>query len=187
VDILTPSSDFRGKSAFNRRVMDILLTEGMFNLEHIRRGKVINEAKFSNGVVNVGKQYMLNAAFLGGTVGSTWFLGLIDGTAGTPILNDADSMAGHTGWSEFAYYDETVRQTWAKAIVTLNNTVASTGPAVFTIAATVPDGAFVAGGFLCNNNTKGGSTGTLWATGLHNNPVPVEEDDLFRLNYTTGL
>ena len=173
----------------SRSFSDLLESKGRFPLTHYRKSKAglylpIAELDFSNGVTDAGKTYLLEAGFNAGTQASSWFLGLIAG-ATTPVLANSDTSASHTGWSEFLSYTESVRQTWTKG-TTAGNTVTGSSASIFTIG-TVATNTFVTGGFLISNNTKAGTTGILWSTGLFTNPVPVQATDIFKLGYLTGL
>lgn len=161
--------------------------QGNFHFEHWRNGQLLNTVLFPNGATNTGKQHLLGVEFCSTAQITTWYLGLIDGTAGTPAVDPTDTPVSHTGWVEFAYYNETVRQTWVNAINSPTNQVISTGAAQFTVSNAVPVSAFVAGGFLCSSNAKSGTAGTLYATGLFPNAIPVLATDVFKLNYATGL
>ena len=161
--------------------------QGQFGLEHWRGGLCIGIYPFKNNSTNVGKQYLLGTGFNSVQQITGWFLGLIDGTAGTPVLDATDVSNGHTGWAEFTTYNETNRQAWTKSPSPSTNQMVSSAPSQFTVSSGVAANAFIAGGFLISNNTKGGTTGTLYAQGLLPNAVPVQESDIFKLNYTTGL
>lgn len=160
---------------------------GCFQGELWRNGKLITIVSFSNGATDVGKQYLLGAGFNAVTPITTWYLGLIDASGGTPILAPTDTMATHTGWNEFILYNETTRQTWAKTLNTLTNQMVSSAAAQFNIPSSFTGTGSLGGGFLVSNNTKNGTTGTLWATGVFNSPVPIQASDEFRLNYVAGL
>lgn len=161
--------------------------EGRFVLEQWRDGELISTLEFPNGATDAGKQYLLGAAFAGVTPATVWYFGIINGTGSTPALLNSDVAGSHTGWTEFVLYDETVRQTWVKAINTGTNSMNSSAPAAITISTGLPTSPFIAGAFLISDNTKGGATGTLYATGLYPVPVPIQTTDVFKMNYTTGL
>lgn len=169
-----------------RTIITLPELKGDFLFELLRKGKKIAEIPFPNGATNVGKQYVLGSAFAGVTPITTWYIGLIDGTDGVPTIAADDTMASHD-WDEFGYYDEASRQTWTKAINTLTNQMAASAPAQFTVSSGVPVSGKVAGAFLVSVSTKAGSTGTLYAHGLFPSSVPVENDDIVRINYVTGL
>jgi hypothetical protein len=160
---------------------------GKFKGELWRNGRLIGKYSFNNGATDEGKEYLLGAGFNAITPISTWYLGLIDGTSGVPTLAASDTMAAHIGWDEFTLYDETTRQSWAKSFDSLTNRMISSAAAQYTIQASFTGTGYLAGGFLVSNNTKTGSTGLLWATGVYGSMVPVQALDIFKLNYITGL
>jgi hypothetical protein len=60
----------------------------------------------------------------------------------------------------------------------------SSSPAIFTINA----GATIGGAFLISNNTKGGTTGTLFsAADFSGGDKPVLSGDTFNVTYTLNL
>jgi len=113
---------------------------------------------FDNTVVTVGKALLLNAMFAGTTPITTWYLGLVDG-ASAPSYSVADTMASHAGWSEVVPYANATRPA-AVFTATATNSIAAAA-ATFNINGT----ATVAGAFLVSNNTKSGTTGTLYSAG----------------------
>lgn len=116
--------------------------------------KWVEEVK--NTVVDVGLTDMLDVYFTAGTATSAanWRVGL---TTGSPTPASGDSMSSHGGWTEWQTYDEASRQAWghAAAGLTMTNSTALT----YTSSS---DTQTVGGGFLVNNATKGGTTGTLF-------------------------
>ena len=112
-----------------------------------------------NLVTNAGLNHLLDVALSGGSQVTTWYVGLT-GTA--PEAAPGDTMASHSGWTEVTAYDESNRVTWTDGGVS-NGSVSNAGSAAeFTIST---DSTTVGGAFLVSNNTKGGSTGTLYAVG----------------------
>ena len=113
---------------------------------------------FDNAVVTVGKALLLNVMFASGSASANWYLGLVNG-ATAPSYSDSDTMASHAGWSETVPYSNATRPA-AVFTTTATNSIAAAA-ATFNINAT----ATVAGAFLVNNNTKSGTTGTLYSAG----------------------
>src|SRR5690606_5220765 len=112
-----------------------------------------------NLVTNAGLDYLLDAGLSGGTQVTTWYVGLTDG-APTPAAGD--TMASHAGWTEVTAYDESTRVAWTDGGVS-NQSVSNSGSAAeFTIST---NSTTVGGAFLVSENTKGGSSGTLYAVG----------------------
>lgn len=157
--------------------------ENIVILEHYRmqksgRMKLIDIDRTHNGIVTVGKNSLFDVAFRAQTQLTAWYFGLIVNT-GTPTLAAADTMSSHSGWTEFTDYTESNRVQWspdAAASGSITNTTAST----FNINAT----GSVYGMFLASNNTKSGTTGTLWATAAFSAPKSVVNTDQIKLTYT---
>jgi len=113
--------------------------------------------KFENLVVDEGLDYLLDVGLADGTKIGTWYLGL---TSSSPSVAAGDTLASKS-WSEVEDYDEANRQTWVAGSVSGKSVSNTAAPAEFTIDDTVT----VGGAFLASNNTKGGTTGTLYAAG----------------------
>lgn len=170
---------------------------GEFIVEHWRRGRRINEYRVQNGIVNEGKNKLLNVMFDGGTQITTWYLGLID-NSGYTALADADNydnidQAGN-GWDEFKNYTDgnngdntTTRPEWptdpASAQSITNSTVA-----VYNITGSgTVKGVFAVGG--TGSQTKGHHAAgpTLWATALFTSgDVTVQNGDQLKVTYTVS-
>lgn len=163
-----------------RSIEDILDIKGFYPIiEHWRDGEKIGEYSLENGVTNVGKDYILNAGFNSGTQVATasWVIGLIDNASYT-ALAAADTMASHTGWIEFTGYNQANRVAWGQANSS-GQSVTNGTPATFDLTA---NGTLV-GIFIVSQNTKGGTTGTLWSTGTFSSTVPVSTGDQFKITY----
>lgn len=120
-------------------------------------GKLKWVEEFDNLVTDVGINDLLDKYFKGSTYSATWFVGL----KGTGSAAVGDTMASHGGWSEVTGYSEANRQTLTLGTVSAKSVDNSASKATFNINATVT----VAGAFTVTNNTKGGSTGTLYGAG----------------------
>ena len=132
------------------------LLNGLWTFEHIRGGKVIHRETVKNMIVNAGLDYLLDVALSGGSQLSTWYVGLI---SATPTIAAGNTMGSHAGWTEVTDYSQANRVTWSDGGVS-GQSVDNTGsPAAFSINASVT----VGGAFLTSNNTKGGTTGTLFS------------------------
>ena len=154
-----------------------LKMRGFFTIEVIREGKVIHKERVRNAIVNVGLDYALSVALDGGSQIGNWYIGLVD-NAGWSGFNASDTMASHGTWSELQSYDETTRPEWAPDAPsgqTISNSVAVT----FTINATET----IKGVFITSNSTKGGTTGTLWATAGFTSTIPVASTDVLKVTY----
>jgi hypothetical protein len=151
-------------------------------------GKLKWEDKNHNLVVNTGLQYMCGTALTSVTQVTSWFVGLITGPGSGTTIAAGDTMASHAGWTEAVPYSNATRPacTFATA-TTANPSVAtnSASPASFSINAT----ATVAGAFLTSNNTKSGTTGTLFSAADFSAPGDrsVASGDTLNVTYTLSL
>jgi len=135
-----------------------------------------------NDIVNVGKNLLLNVMFNDGTqvANNSWFIGLIS-NSGYSALAAADTMSSHAGWTEFTGYSEANRVAWGSGTATTQSTT-NASAATFSINAS----GTVKGVFITTQNTKGGTTGTLWATALFSADVAVTNGDELRVTYTVS-
>lgn len=170
------------------RPQENALALGKFKMECFDKdGNLKWSAEEKNLVVNVGLQYMCGTALTSVAQITTWYIGLYGaGASNTPAAGD--TMSSHIGWTEVTPYSNATRPacTFATA-TTANPSVAtnSASPASYTINAT----ATVGGAFLVSNNTKGGSTGTLFSAADFSSPGDrsVVSGDTLTVTYTLSL
>jgi hypothetical protein len=162
--------------------------KGVYHMQCFDKdGNLKWEAECPNLVVNVGLQDMNNKYFLGSSYTAAWYIGLYGaGASNTPAAGD--TMASHAGWTEVTPYSQATRPACTFATpTTANPSVAtnSASPAVYTINATQT----VGGAFLVSNNTKGGSTGTLYSASDFTSPGDrsVVSGDTLNVTYTLSL
>ncbi len=145
-------------------------------------GKVKWTDVIENLVVNAGLDHALDTELSGGTPVTTWYVGLTDGT---PTVAAGDTMASHAGWTEVTAYDEANRVTWVDGGVSSQSVDNSGSTATFTVSA---DSTTIGGAFLVSNNTKGGSTGTLYAAGAFSaGDKDLDDDDTLDVTATFTL
>jgi hypothetical protein len=160
-------------------LLESIKPKGNFQVEHYDKdGNLKGTYKFPNGVTNAGKDHWLSVTFNGGTAVNPWYLGLIN-ESGYTALAAGDTMSSHTGWAEFTSYTESTRVDWGEDAPSSQSITNST-PATFTISSS----GTLKGIFVTSNSTKGGTTGTLWATALFSSDVPVASSDLLKVTYT---
>lgn len=160
-------------------VMDQIAPKGKFVVEHFDKdGNLKGRHEFPNGVTNEGKDHWLSVTFNNGTQVNPWYIGLID-ESGYTALDATDTMSSHAGWTEFTSYSEGTRVDWAEDAPSSQSITNST-PITFTISGA----GTLKGVFVVSNSTKGGSTGTLWATALFASDIPVAISDLLKITYT---
>ena len=109
-----------------------------------------------NLVVNTGLDDLLDKYFKGSAYTAAHYVGLTDGT---PTVAAGDTMSSHAGWTEITAYSEAVRQTLTLGTVSSQSVDNSASKASFSINA---NSTTIGGAFITTNNTKGGTTGTLY-------------------------
>jgi hypothetical protein len=156
---------------------------GKFVVEHYDvNGKLKGKYDFPNGIVDEGKDLILDVMFNDGVAiaQASWYIGLVD-LSGFTALADADTMASHSGWNEFTSYSEANRVAWGSGAASSQSTT-NASPATFNVSGS----GTVKGVFVTSNNTKGGTSGTLWASALFASDVPVSNGDQLKVTYTVS-
>lgn len=113
---------------------------------------------FHNLVVTEGLNDSLNKHFKASSYTAAWYVGL---TNSSPTFAAGDTMASHSGWTENTNYSESNRPTLTLGTVSSGSVDNSANKAVFSINAS----ATIGGAFIVSNNTKNGTTGTLYGGG----------------------
>ena len=173
----------------NTKAGEAAQATGLFEIKcYDKDGNLKWQAESKNLVVNVGLQYMAGTALDGTTTRVTsWFLGLYGaGASNTPAAGD--TMASHAGWTEVTAYSNGTRVTATFVAATTANPSVVTNtasPAVFNINGTTT----VGGAFLTSENTKGGTTGTLFSAADFGSPGDrsVVNSDTLSVTYTFSL
>jgi len=159
--------------------MNKLKLKGKYYLELVRDGKVIEVREFLNGITNGGLDALLDIMFHGSSQITAWYFGLIN-ASGYTGLSPSDTMGSHAGWTEFTTYSEANRQAWPEDAAS-GQSITNTTLANFSITGA----GTLKGAFLASDNTKGGSSGTLWSTALFSGgDLAVTNGDTVRLKYT---
>lgn len=107
-------------------------------------------------ITSEGLNLALNVLFGAVAKPSTWYVGFISGTSFTGI-SGSDTMASHTGWTEYTDYAEASRPTLTFGAA---SGAEITNPT--SVEITPNADADVVGFFLTTNATKGGTTGYLF-------------------------
>lgn len=154
---------------------------GCFLIEHRNKaGKLIGVYRVPNGIVDVGMNHILDVEFVAASQSTTWYIGLVDNAGWTNFL-DTDTMASHSTWSEATTIYTGTRPQW---------TVGSASSRQVTNASTVDfsitGSATLKGIFIVNENTRGGTSGTLWATAAFSSTVSVQSSDTLKITYTVS-
>ncbi len=155
-----------------------MIVGGVFHVEHIREGELIDEFDCPNLVVNQGLDHLLNTVFTGSTQVNPWYLGLFEGNY-TPVaaVTAATITAAST---ECVAYSESTRQEFVEAGASAQQITNSANKATFTINATKT----IYGAFLVSNNTKSSTAGTLFSAARFAAAKAVVASDQILLTYT---
>jgi hypothetical protein len=163
-----------------RKIHDEIKPKGRFHVEHWREGKLLNTYDFPNDIVDAGVNALFNIMFDSGTQITAWYIGLIS-ISSYSALSNSDTMASHAGWTEATGYTESTRVSWGAGSASARS-ITNSSPATFDINATDT----IKGVFVTSQNSKSGTTGTLWATALFSADVPVTSGDQLRITYTVS-
>jgi len=131
---------------------------------------------FYNIVVTAGLNKLLDATFKTGLASPAWYVGL----KGTGSMIAADTMGTHSGWSEITPYSDSNRPTFTPGSISSGAVDNSASKAVFNINGS----STVYGCFLADNNTKGGTTGTLYGGGDFGSSRAVVNGDTLNVTVT---
>jgi hypothetical protein len=162
--------------------------KGVYKIQcHDAQGTLKWEADAPNLVVNGGLQDMNAKYFTGSSYTAAWYLGLY-GAAASNNPAAGDTMSSHAGWTEVVAYSQATRPACTFGTpTTANPSVAtnSASPATFSINGTTT----VGGAFLTSNNTKSGTTGTLYSAADFSSPGDrsVVSGDTLSVTYTLSL
>lgn len=154
---------------------------------HDSEGNLKWEASKHNLVVNVGLKDMNDKYFTGSAYTAAWYIGLYGaGASNTPAAGD--TMSSHLGWTEVTAYSQATRPvaTFAAATTADPSVITnSASPAVYSINGTTT----VGGAFLTSDNTKSGTTGTLFSAADFAAPGDrsVVSGDTLTVTYTFSL
>jgi hypothetical protein len=145
------------------------------------------EAKSHNLVVNVGLQDMNTKYFSGSSYTAAWYIGLYgSGASNTPAASD--TMSSHAGWTEVTDYSQATRPqcVFGTATTADPSVISNTASvAVYSINGTTT----VGGAFLTSDNTKGGTSGTLFSAADFQSPGDrsVVSGDTLNVTYQFSL
>jgi len=150
-----------------------------------RKGILVWKDSFYNVVCTVAKNNVLDVYFQSGSFApsTTWYMGVIDNLNYTTGPAEGDTQSSHGGWVESIAYNEVTRPSisWAAAS---GKAKASASTCNFTMSAD----AIIRGGFITNNNTKGGTSGLLYSAGVFNQGTrSLLTGDVLRVNVTVSV
>ena len=131
-----------------------------------------------NLVTTAGLNDSLDKHFKGSSYTAAWYVGITDGS---PTFAAGDTMSSHSGWTEVTAYDEANRQTLTLGSVSAGSVDNSASKAVFTIST---NSTTIGGAFLVTNNTKGGTSGTLYGGAAFAANRTLNDDDTLTITVT---
>lgn len=153
--------------------------KGRYFVEHFdKNGRLKGIYDIDNGIVDVGINHLLDVGFDGGTQITTWYTGLVD-NSGFSAFSNSDTMASHSGWSESVAYSESNRPEWTAGTPS-SRSITNASTVDFSINATVT----IKGIFITSDNTKSGTSGTLWSTAAFASNVSAQNGDTLKVTYT---
>jgi hypothetical protein len=167
----------------SREIKEDFRPKGSYVVEHLDKdGKLKGIYKIPNDITNQGKNDIFDVYFSDGTQtpASGWYLSLVS-NSGYSALAAGDTPASHAGWTEFTGYAEGTRPAWGPGDPA-GQSITNSTPVTFSINTS----GTVKGIFVINQNTKGGTTGKLWATALFTGDVPVTNGDQLKVTYTVA-
>ena len=139
-----------------------------------------------NLVVNQGLQDMNTKYFKGSAYTAAWYLGLVTGPGSGTTFAAADTLASHSGWTEFTNYSGSRKAVTFGTATTADPSVIdnSASPSQFTISGA---GGVVAGAFLCS--VASGTSGILFSESDFQSPGDrtVVSGDTLTVTYTFSL
>lgn len=171
--------------AAQKGTMDGTFGGGVFHIHcYDKDGNLKWHAENHNLVVNVGLQDMVQKYFTGSAYTAAWYIGLY-GAAASNSPAAGDTMSSHAGWTEVTAYSQATRPAATFGTATTANPSVisnSASPATYSINGTVTIG----GAFLTTNNTKSGTTGTLFSAADFSAPGDrsVVNGDTLTVTYT---
>ena len=112
-----------------------------------------------NLITDEGCNDALDKHLKGSGYTAAWYVLLTDGT---PTVAAGDTMASHAGWAEVVAYDEATRPALTLGTVAAKSVDNSASKASYSVNA---NGTTIGGAGVTSNNTKSGSTGTLYGVG----------------------
>ena len=158
--------------------MSRLAIGGRFHWQALTRdGRLRARGSFPNAITTLGINGLLDSYFRGEAAPAGFYLGVIDATDYTGLASN-DTLASHAGWVELTDYDEAARPAWTPGAAASGLLTAPTA-CEFTVSAAVT----AKGLLVATDDTKGGTTGVLWAHGLFDTEQVFQVGETLRCYY----
>jgi hypothetical protein len=159
---------------------------GVYHVQCLDKdGNVKWEDSMHNLVVNEGLADMNTKYFEGSAYTAAFYLGLVTGPGSGTSYAAADTLASHSGWTEFTNYSGARKAvTFGTATVADPSVLATSSAVSFTISSS---GGVVAGAFLCT--VASGTSGVLFSEADFQSPGDrtVVSGDTLNVTYTFSL
>lgn len=139
--------------------------------------------EIKNGATTQGMNHALDVTFRNQTQTATWYTTIINNAAYTAV-SVGDTAASHAGWAEWTGYNESVRQTWSPAAASAGSVANSTA---MTFTNNSGSTVTIRGVALFSVNTKGATTGVLWATAILDAGRSLSNLQAFQVVYQVDL
>jgi hypothetical protein len=169
--------DFK-RSAGGLLVPAALAVGGIFHVDHMRDGELIDREEVGNLVVNQGLDHILNTVLNAGAQVPAWYLGIFEGNY-TPTSGLTAATVTQTA-TESTAYNEGARQAYTGAASAGQSVTNSASKATFTINATKN----IYGAFLVSAQAVSATTGVLLAAAKFAAAKAVVSGDQLLLTYT---
>jgi len=147
-----------------------------------RERRIVWVEEVENLVTTAGVNKLLDATFKTGLASPAWYVGLIKGSS-APTFAITDTIASHSGWTEIAGTDvsQTNRQAWTAGTISGGYVDNSASQATYNMLTSVT----LQGLFMADNNTIGGTTGTLYGEAAFSTSQAVQNG--YTVSVTSAL
>jgi len=180
------SDHAKAQHQVNKRLGEGAKGGGVFHVQCFDKdGNLKWEESCHNLVVNEGLEYMNTVFFTDPSYTAAWYLGLVEGPGAGNTYAAGDTLASHSGWTEYTDYSGNRQPITFDSITLADPSVASnTTPVSFTI--TSPGGT-IAGAFLTNAAT--GTADELFSVSNFTSPGDrvVVDGDTLNVSYQFSL
>jgi len=132
-----------------------------------------------NLVVTEGLNKYLDATLKTGLSSPAWYVFL----KGSGTVQASDTMSSHPNWNELTPYSNATRPQWNPGTISNGSVDNSGSKAQFNINAS----STIYGAGMCDDDTKGGTSGTLLGAGDFSSSRSVESGDTLNVTITCSL
>lgn len=160
------------------KIVELQSPRFRYDFELVRDGKAIERWSFDNLVTTVGKNDLLDKYFAGSSYSAAWYLGLISSVGYTSGPAAADTMASHGGWTEAGPTNAPNYSAGTRPTLDFSAAAAAGSKQAAAVSYTFSNGGTVKGAFIASNNTKDGTTGTLYSAGTFTDKTVAASDQL---------